>query len=101
MTSMQQIQELRERGWFVKVSHRRPVVDDTHVPGLIYGPLAKHELMSTERHTQTGGQTWVVLRHPESGVYTGIAWCSPRDQFNKAIGLSIALGRAMKKAGLS
>lgn len=42
-----------------------------------------------------GGQTLVRVTTPTGQVLVGIAACSDKDNFNKKLGVNIALGRAM------
>jgi hypothetical protein len=46
------------------------------------------------------GKTTITISTPESGdeAFTGIAYCSIKDNFNKKVGYGIALGRALKEA---
>lgn len=42
-----------------------------------------------------GGQTLVKVTTPTGQVLVGIAACSDKDNFNKKLGVNIALGRAL------
>ena len=112
------INSLKERGFRVDVIHRRPVnttieIDRqiehlldlgedprewvTHVPMLTRQELASVEF-TPEDWNGKGGITRVEISNEELGdVYAeGTAQCRPDDNFNRAIGLQIALGRALK-----
>ena len=42
-----------------------------------------------------GGETVVNLSFPGDAMYTGVATCSPQDRFDRKLGISIALHRAL------
>ncbi len=72
------IDELRSMGFKVRVMHQRKV-DQW---GLV---------------KPRGGQTTVELVTPDGTVLVGKAKCSKKDGFNKRLGVSIALGRALTR----
>lgn len=84
------VQELRNKGFKVKVLHHRlyngyhkwQVGNRNHIEN--YGPL--------DPDTK-GGSTHVVVDCPNGEHYEGIALCSLKDNFNKKLGVKIALGR--------
>ena len=69
------IEQLRKNGYKVRVKHFR-----RHSPS----PETK------------GGKTVVEVRTPDGKEIKGEAICSPEDNYNKKIGVRIALGRALK-----
>jgi hypothetical protein len=74
------VHDLRKRGFKVRVFHHR----DT-----CFGVVL-----------QNGGVTHVTITDPLGATREGFADCSPNDQFNRKLGLRIALGRAAAKLGL-
>lgn len=68
------VKELRQSGYKVAVKH----VIKTHAQG---------------------GFTTVKLRNPEGREVIDAAICSDKDQYNKKLGVKIALGRALKQLG--
>jgi hypothetical protein len=48
-----------------------------------------------------GGTTVIQVRTPDGTELEGIAVCSKEDNYNKKLGVSIALGRALKNNNLS
>lgn len=85
---------LRQSGNKVRVTQLRHKVGDE--TGQLY-PL-KNEynngLLGNER-TQRGGLIKVEITLKDGKDYTGEALCSKNDQFNRKIGLKIALNRAL------
>lgn len=69
------VHELRKRGFTVGVYHYRVVND-------------------------RGGATVVNVTDPLGYTKSGTALCSYKDQFNRKLGLRIALGRALKELGM-
>ena len=92
----QKLQELRAEGWEVRVSHRRPLQNPN-------GPskklLTRYELselgLRPKSWSTKGGETEVTLVNGNGVVRQGISRCSAKDNFNRKLGLLIALGRAM------
>ena len=69
------VAELRQHGWKVGVKHTRP-------------------------HPAFGGYTQVFITPPgEEASFNGWAACNPKDNWNRRLGLTIALGRALKAYG--
>lgn len=120
MTNEQRIKSLKDAGCEVKISHWRP----TNVPGLRPILMTRHALdaLNDERvfvgshevgtvgetgidvvdrrpwvFLPTGGETEVTII-PQVGVpVSGRAVCRPDESFNRKLGLTIALGRAVKE----
>jgi hypothetical protein len=81
------IAELREQGYEVDVNHVRKMSLD----------MSRRDGVPTNYVIEPrGGATTVTLTKGEKSVY-GHAICSDRDNYNRKIGLAIALGRACKE----
>lgn len=92
------IEILRALGWKINVSHKRPLKGQEDLPFEIGGFWRKHELVNGEEFSSRGGWTHIRITDPDNGLsYHGDAFCSSKDNFNKKIGLNIALGRALKE----
>lgn len=69
-----------------------------------HGRLMRHEakrLCPDQLPLAKGGLTAVAIERPDGRTFYGYAVCSPRDNYCKAIGRQIALGRALKAASAS
>lgn len=89
-----QIDELRDQGFTVDVHHYRYIGTHLH---------SEHQLRlnGTARLAwPRGGMTIVDIWEGPHFVSSARADCAPTDNYNKAIGRNIALGRAKKLAGL-
>lgn len=73
---MSEVEKLRKSGFKVRVKHYR--------------------LMSPYGIKPRGGKTVVEVTTPEGEGLTGMARCSRNENFNKRLGVRIALGRAFK-----
>ncbi len=81
------IHDLRKLGWKVRVIHGDITPDnDAEYDPKVIGLATKF--------------TKIELRSPEGIEYSGIAYCSKQDNYNRKLGNKIALGRALKKAML-
>jgi hypothetical protein len=69
------VEQLRKSGYKVRVIHSR-----RNVAGAL---------------SERGGQTIVQVRTPNGEELEGVAVCSTKDNFNRRMGLKIALGRAL------
>lgn len=91
-------QKLEEVGCEVRVSHFRPA------PGLsprrLFSRFDLRRLGATgSAFAPTGGLTFAVIGLPGSGpAFVGVAACSKKDNFSRARGREIALGRAWAEA---
>jgi hypothetical protein len=75
-------------GYKVKVWHTRNEIEKQHFGGFLY-ELDPH-----------GGMTEVeVYDFDAQQSYVGIAVCKGCENYNKKLGVKIALGRALKKMG--
>lgn len=70
------VEELRKNGYKVRVHHHRKVV--------------------TSAVAARGGKTVVEVTTPDGVTFVGISRCSRKENFNKKMGVRIALGRALK-----
>lgn len=70
------IEELRKIGYKVRVHH--------------------HRKMSLEGINSRGGKTVVEVTTPDGTTLVGMSRCSRKENFDKRMGVRIALGRAMK-----
>lgn len=75
---MTTVKSLRQSGYKVRVNHQRK--------------------MQGEELSPFGGLTRIEITTPEGKDLAGEAKCSTKDNYNKKIGVSIALGRALKNA---
>jgi len=69
---------LRRAGFKVRVFHFR--VSDNRVLGGVY---------------PKGGKTEVFITTPAGEDFHGVSFCSKKERYNKKMGVSIALGRAL------
>lgn len=79
---MNTIQALRQAGYKVRVLHFRDKFYKNRMGSSING-----------YESPKGGFTKIVIDSPEGKHYEGEAWCSPKDNYNKKLGVRIALGR--------
>lgn len=73
------VESLRKSGYKIKVQHHRKTI-----------PAVK-------AINARGGKTVVEVTTPDGHTFVGISRCSRKENFNKRLGVRIALGRAMKK----
>lgn len=73
------VQELRNKGYKVRVLHHRYC--DGYYTRRGHGADAK------------GGATQIIIDSPTGENYQGLAICSEKDNYNKKLGVKIALGR--------
>lgn len=78
---MSDVERLRKSGFKVRVKHYR--------------------LMNPCGIKPRGGKTVVEVTTPEGESLVGMARCSRNENFNKRLGVRIALGRAFKNKGAS
>lgn len=81
------IHDLRKLGWKVRVIHG-DVNADTGV---------EHDFEMIDLVSKF---TKIELRSPEGIEYSGTAYCSKQDNYDRKLGNKIALGRALKQAML-
>ncbi len=92
MTNHETLTILKDCGFRVHVKHYRFTQDFT-------GLWARHELFE-EKPVPKGGLTTVTIYCPTGTVIHGEARCSRKDTFNKRLGVTIALGRALKSGNI-
>ncbi len=78
---MSEVERLRKSGFKVRVKHYR--------------------LMNPYGIKPCGGKTVVEVTGPDGQHFSGMARCSRKENFNKRLGVRIALGRAFKNKGSS
>jgi len=76
------IQELRNKGYKVRVLHYRNFIERQSFGGI-------REYLSPK-----GGRTKLVIDTPTGDHFEGEAVCSSQDNYNKKLGIRIALGRS-------
>lgn len=84
---MTTVRQLRQDGYKVKVLHHRY----KKIVSVGYNPYG-HKM---EVIDNLGGKTEVIIDGPNGEHFVGIAICSNKDNYNKKLGVKIALGRAM------
>jgi len=83
------IEKLRKTGFKVRVIHIRHF----ETP-----PTRMARMDQSKRLSAKGGFTRIEVTTPDKETtITGVAECSPQDNFDRKLGNSIALGRAMAK----
>ena len=78
------VEELRKSGLKVRVIHIRHAKTMKKLDGGLVQVMAER-----------GGKTVVQVRTPEGDELEGTALCSTLDNYNRRLGLKIALGRAL------
>jgi hypothetical protein len=78
------IKQLRQSGWKIRVIHRRNYDTVDKIDG-------RFPVLSN-----FGGSTTVEITSPEGLNAAGTAVCSMKENFNRRVGNSIALGRALQ-----
>ena len=85
------VQQLRNTGYKVRVLHNR-----------LYNGYQKWQVGSRDRAAfsgmpiepdSKGGSTEVVIDSPDGKHFHGVAICSKKENYNKKLGVKIALGR--------
>lgn len=79
MNSFDEVERLRKDGYKVRVKHYR--------------------LMNLDGIKARGGKTVVEVTAPDGTNFVGMSRCSRNENFNKRLGVRIALGRAFKNKG--
>lgn len=82
------VQELRNSGYKVKVLHNR-----------LYNGYQKWETLGDDDYTfanpdSKGGSTQVIIDSPNGQHFEGHSICSKKDNYDKKMGVRIALGRS-------
>lgn len=79
------VQELRNKGYKVKVLHFRNQVPRRKSPSI----TSSYLMIDSPK----GGITKVIVDSPTGQHYEGEAKCSVKDNYNKKLGVKIAIGR--------
>lgn len=80
------VQELRSMGFKVKVLHFRKPITKYKISGEKY--------VDYSTPSPKGGATQVIIDSPDGQHFEGKAKCSDNDNYDKKLGIRIALGRA-------
>jgi hypothetical protein len=87
------IEQLRHSGYKVKVLHNR-LYNGVYIwqnrVKQIDGPIDPDA---------KGGSTMVIIDSPDGQHFEGVAICSKKENYNKRMGVKIALGRALYGSG--
>lgn len=79
------VHQLRKNGFNVRVHHNRELLSIQTENGKDYD------------YNPRGGSTMVRVYDPQNGIEAfGHAYCSRKDNYNRKLGVRIALGRALK-----
>jgi hypothetical protein len=91
------INRLRDEGYRVIVSHKRPVMGPE--PGTLrfLSNYERRERGIAPEYIRPGGLTMLAIVKDDEMVGGGVAYCMPGDSFCRRIGTSIALGRALQE----
>jgi hypothetical protein len=76
------VQQLRNNGYKVRVLHFREYIDKQRFCGF------------SSVLSQKGGTTQVIIDGPNGDHFEGIAKCSKKDNYDKKLGVRIAIGRS-------
>lgn len=79
------IRDLRNNGYKVRVLHFRRHKSGPCIAGINFGCFEKDP---------KGGTTQVIIDSPTGEHFEGEAKCSNQDNYNKKLGVKIALGRS-------
>lgn len=90
------VKSLRQSGWKVRVTHLRFVTKNSDLEATFEIRKVNKEIMQWLE--TKGGKTVVDLRAPDGSEFSAEAECSKKENFNRKMGLQIALNRALKKA---
>lgn len=82
------VQELRSQGYKVKVLHCR-LYNGKHKWQRADGVTAGSPIDPDPK----GGSTTLIIDSPDGDHFEGTAICSKKDNYNKKLGIRIALGR--------
>ena len=78
------VESLRRSGYKVRVHHHRKLTRVAKLDGKALVAAAR------------GGRTVIEITTPDGETLIGTARCSRKENFNKKLGVRIALGRALK-----
>jgi hypothetical protein len=86
------IQQLRNNGYKVRVLHNR-LYNGYHKWQVGAVESAKHHYGPIDPDSK-GGSTQVVIDSPTGEHFQGLAICSKKENYNKRLGVKIAMGRS-------
>lgn len=92
------IQQLRNDGYKVRVLHNR-LYNGYYKWQVGSKPKSDHGYGPIDPDTK-GGSTQIVVDSPSGEHYEGLAICSKKENYNKKLGVRIALGRCNIKQPL-
>jgi uncharacterized protein (UPF0303 family) len=81
------VEQLRKSGYKVRVIHTRRGKTMQNLNGGLVQTVSER-----------GGKTVVQVRTPDGEELEGVAVCSAEDNFNRRLGVKIALGRALTRS---
>lgn len=98
-----EIHALRQQGYKVQIQHKRrfKMLDGYLTRGEYESSPFKSEMFNSHYKdvvNAKGGMTVVKLTTPDNTELVGTAKCSDKDNYNRKLGLRMALGRAMKSS---
>lgn len=82
------VQELRNKGYKVKVLHNRLY------RGRFKWQAVNHNFDGIIDPDTKGGSTHIIIDSPKGDHFEGVALCSKMDNYDKKLGVRIALGRS-------
>ena len=85
------VQELRNKGYKVKVLHNR--LYNGYHKWQVGASAAKYNYGPIDPDAK-GGSTQVIIDSPNGEHFQGLAICSNKENYNKKMGVRIALGRS-------
>lgn len=91
---------LRKNGYKVRCIHKRYLMEGEEADGNKLVSRKDIHKLFWHNVDAKGGLSIVEITTPDGQNADGEAACNKIDSFNRKIGLSIALGRAMKKLGI-
>lgn len=91
MSKNQTVEQLRKSGYKIRITHSRNLFNYSFI-GYPKAYNAKANDICPR-----GGITYIQLTTPEGKDITSVSKCNLSDNYNKKIGVAIALGRALKK----
>jgi len=102
-TQIPTVKELRQNGVKVRVMHRRYCAYDYNLFSFKELRNEKDKFLYSGQgldgplRSPKGGETIVELTYPNGKNVRGVALCSLKDQFNRKVGLNMAIFRALAK----
>ena len=87
------VQELRNNGYKVRVFHNRLYNGYHEWQDILGSKSEKHYIYGPIDPDAKGGSTQVIIDSPSGENYVGHALCNNKDNYNKKLGVRIAIGR--------